>query len=231
MPNIGELFDTISSRYDRFNHLTSFGIDRCWRRRAIRAMVPAKNVLDVAIGTADLTIEMLRQGKAQQIEGLDLSEQMMQIGAKKVEQQGLQDKVHFTLGSAQTMPYKDATFDALTCAYGIRNFSDLEAGLREFYRVLKPGGQLLILEFSYPQKRLMAALYTFYFRYIITWIGALLTHDKSAFQYFYHSVRNFIWGEKLCEKLQQFGFWPIRHQPMTFGISTLYLATKPTQPS
>lgn len=226
MRDIGSLFNQISAQYDRFNHLTSLGIDRLWRKRAIRAMQPTDKVLDVAIGTADLSIEILHQGKAQQIEGIDLSAEMMRVGQEKVNRLGWGEKVHFTLGSAQEMPYADCSFDALTCAYGVRNFSDLDAGLSEFYRVLKPGGQLIILEFSHPKNKLIELVYRLYFRYFMTVIGQSLTHDKAAFLYFYQSVKNFIWGEEMQAKLQQHGFTNVSFRTMTFGISTLYLAQK-----
>jgi len=235
MNNIGKLFDRISGQYDRFNHVSSWGIDRYWRRRAIKEMAPADYVLDVAIGTADLSIEMLRQGKAQRIEGIDLSEKMMEVGKSKVESRKskvesrkskVESRVKFTLGSAQEMPYEDERFDAVVCAYGVRNFSDLDAGLREMWRVMKPGGQLLILEFSYPQNKLMAGLYTLYFKYVMTLVGRLLTKDKGAFEYFYQSVRGFIWGEKMCKRLQQHGFKAVTYQTLTLGISTLYKGQK-----
>jgi len=226
MRDIGNLFDNLSAQYDRFNHLTSLGIDRLWRKQAIRAMHPANQVLDVAIGTADLTIEILRQGKAQHIEGIDLSAEMMRVGQEKVNRLGWGDRVHFTQGSAQKMPYADHSFDILTCAYGVRNFSDLDAGLREFYRVLKPGGQLIILEFSHPKNKIIELLYRLYFRYFMTIIGQSMTHDKAAFLYFYQSVKNFIWGEEMQTKLQQHGFKDVHFRTMTFGISTLYLAQK-----
>jgi len=226
MNNIGQLFDDISAKYDRFNHVTSLGIDKYWRKKAIRAMQPAEKVLDVAVGTADLSIEMLRQSKAQQIEGIDLSAEMMRIGQEKVSRQGWGDKVHFTLGSAQEMPYEDNSFEALTCAYGVRNFSDLDAGLGEFYRVLKPGGQLIILEFSHPKNKLIEWMYRLYFRYFMTVIGQGMTHDKAAFMYFYQSVKNFIWGEEMKNKLQQMGFQDVCYRTMTCGISTLYVARK-----
>lgn len=220
-------FDRISSRYDLFNHLTSFGIDYYWRHRTIRAMQPCHEVLDVAIGTADLSIAMLRAGKADCVEGIDLSAGMMACGKRKVEKKGLSSRVTFTQGSALEMPYADGRFDALTCAYGIRNFGDTPRGLSEFFRVLQPGGQLLILEFSHPQNKVFAALYDFYFRYIMTPIGTLLTHDRGAFEYFYQSVRRFIWGDEMKRCMEQAGFQDVTYTTMTFGISTLYLARKP----
>jgi len=225
--NIGGLFDRIAARYDAFNHLTSLGIDRCWRRRAVKGMRRADKVLDVAVGTADLTIEMLRRDKAHTVEGIDLSTGMMRIGEEKVRKAGFAQRVRFTEGSALELPYPDASFDCVTCAYGIRNFSDLDKGLSEFQRVLRPGGQLLILEFSYPQNRLIAALYTFYFKYVMTAVGSLLTKgDRKSFDYFYHSVKNFIWGREMLSHLAGAGFTDAAFRTLTFGISTIYTATK-----
>ena len=149
--HIGQLFDRIAGTYDSLNHVLSLNIDRRWRRQAVRQLSNAK-LLDVAIGTADLTIEILRQRKASHITGIDLSRKMMAIGEQKVAKLGYQDLVTFDYGSAQAMPYADASFDAVTCAYGVRNFADMDEGIREMHRVLRPGGELMILEFSYPMK-------------------------------------------------------------------------------
>lgn len=224
--NIEQLFDTISGQYDRFNHLTSFGIDRLWRWRTVRALRPADTVLDVAVGTADLAIAMLRSGRAAHVEGIDLSHEMMLIGADKARRAGVADRLHMVQGSALDMPYDEGRFDALTCAYGLRNFGDTDRGLSEFYRVLKPGGQLLILEFSHPRNRVLSWLYDLYFHYVMTPIGGLLTHDRAAFEYFYRSVRHFIWGDEMCTHLRAAGFVDVSYRTMTFGISTLYIATK-----
>ena len=154
--HIGQLFDRIAGTYDGLNHGLSLSIDRRWRRKTVKLMSAAPHVLDVAIGTADLTIEMLRRGKAEQVTGLDLSDQMMAFGKEKCAKRGLQ--VEFIHGNAQEMPFEDASFDGVTCAFGCRNFSDLDAGLREMYRVLKKGGQVTILEFSYPKDKVIRAL-------------------------------------------------------------------------
>lgn len=224
--NIGSLFNRIAGSYDRFNHLSSAGIDRLWRRQTVRAMRPAEKVLDVAIGTGDLAILMCKKEKAQQVDGIDLSSEMMRIGANKASRAGLADRIRFSEGSALEMPYADNSFDALTCAYGIRNFSDSDKGLQEFYRVLKPGGQLLILEFSYPENRFIAWLYDFYFNHIMTLLGRMMTKDKAAFHYFYSSVKNFMWGEEMLSHIREAGFSDACYRTQTFGISTLYTAYK-----
>lgn len=224
--NIGKLFDRIAGTYDRFNHVTSLGIDIYWRRVAIGGMRPVQHMLDVAIGTADVALMALRHGKTERVTGLDLSEEMMAIGRKKAERAGVADKITFVQGSAQEMPFDDCSFEALTCAYGVRNFSDLDAGLREMYRVLQKDGQLLILEFSYPQNPLIRWAYDLYFSHLMPIIGRLISKDGSAYTYFLHSVKSFIWGEEMLEHLRQAGFANAQYRTMTFGITTLYIATK-----
>ena len=222
--HIGQLFDRIAGTYDGLNHGLSLNIDRIWRRKTVAQMVPAKHVLDVAIGTADLTIEMLRQGKAEQVTGIDLSKEMMAIGKSKVESRKL--KVEFVYGNAQQMPFEDNTFDAVTCAFGCRNFSDLDAGLREMYRVLKPGGQVTILEFSYPKDKYVRALYDKYFTRVLPWIGRMVSRDKTAYTYLNKSVKGFCWGEAFALHLHDAGFRDERYIPLTFGIATIYTAIK-----
>lgn len=223
--NIGALFDGIAKTYDRFNHITSLGIDIWWRRVAIRHLRPVNHLLDVAIGTADLAITAVSQHKAQHVTGLDLSEEMMRIGAQKVRREGMEGHIVFQQGSALEMPYHDGSFDAVTCAYGIRNFSDLDQGLREMRRVLKPGGQLVILEFSYPRNRVVRRCYDLYFTHLMPLLGRLISHDAGAYTYFLHSVKQFIWGEEMLAHLRQAGFARARFRTLTFGITTLYTAT------
>ena len=235
--HIGQLFDRIAGTYDGLNHGLSLSIDRLWRRKTVQQMAPARHVLDVAIGTADLTIEMLRRGKAQEVTGIDLSEKMMAIGKSKVESvecrvesgesriesgESRVERVHFVYGNAQQMPFEDATFDAVTCAFGCRNFSDLDAGLREMYRVLKPGGQVTILEFSYPTNRLVRALYDIYFTRVLPLIGRIVSRDKTAYTYLNRSVKSFCWGEAFVQHLHDAGFTNEHFTPLTFGIATIY---------
>jgi len=232
--NIGSLFDRIAGKYDFLNHLLSLNIDKWWRRKAVKTIdmkrVGALQCLDVAIGTADLAIEMARQlekhGAEYSITGIDLSEEMMRIGKEKVRKRGLLDRIAFMKASALEMPFEDECFDVVTCSYGVRNFSNLDQGLMEMYRVLRPGGQLMVLEFSYPENRLIAWLYDLYFSHIMPTAGRLLSKDKTAYTYFNHSVKNFIWGEAMCERLTAAGFNDVHHRPLTFGISTIYSATK-----
>lgn len=223
---IGDLFNRIAAKYDRFNHISSCYMDVVWRKRAVWAMKPSDRVLDVAVGTADFAIEMLQQDKAQHVTGIDLSEEMIRIGAYKAEQRGLSAQMDLQIANAQQMPMSDESYDALTCSFGIRNFADLDAGLSEFHRVLKTGGQLVIMEFSHPQNPIVKALYNLYFKHIMTRIGAALTDSRADFEYFYNSVKHFIWGDEMVARLEKHGFKNVRYKTMTMGIATLYVAEK-----
>lgn len=224
--HIGQLFDRIAGTYDGLNHVLSLNIDKRWRRRAIRMLAPAEQVLDVAIGTADLTIEILRQGKAQHVTGIDLSHGMMAIGEQKVAKRGYAQQVQFDYGSAQQMPYADSSFDTVTCAYGVRNFANMDEGLSEMYRVLRTGGELMVLEFSYPTNPVIRWGYDLYFTHILPFIGNLFSRDKGAYSYLNRSVKNFPYGEAFCQHLRKAGFSQIKATPLTFGISTIYTAVK-----
>lgn len=224
--HIGQLFDRIAGTYDGLNHLLSLNIDKRWRRRAIRMLKPAEQVLDVAIGTADLTIEILRQGKAQHVTGIDLSHGMMAIGEQKVAKRGYAPQVQFDYGSAQQMPYANASFDTVTCAYGVRNFANMDEGLSEMYRVLRTGGELMVLEFSYPTNPVIRWGYDLYFTHLLPFIGNLFSRDKGAYSYLNRSVKNFPYGEAFCQHLRKAGFTQIKATPLTFGMSTIYTAVK-----
>ncbi len=224
--NIGSLFNRIAHSYDRVNHVLSLNIDKYWRKKAIAKLDSPNHVLDVAIGTGDLAIEMLRKGKATHVTGIDLSSEMMRIGAQKAANAGLADNINFVKGSALDMPFESNTFDAITCSFGIRNFSDLEAGLKEMYRVLKPNGQLVVLEFSYPPNPIIRWIYNLYFSRIMPWIGRLISKDKTAYTYFYHSVQNFVWGEELAHHIRKVGFENITYKSLTCGIAHIYTANK-----
>ena len=222
--HIGRLFDRIAPTYDGLNHGLSLNIDRIWRRKTVQAMPVAKHVLDVAIGTADLAIEMLHRSKTEKVTGLDLSAEMMAIGREKCVRRNL--AVDFVQGNAQQMPFADNMFDGVTCAFGCRNFSDLDAGLREMYRVLKPGAQVTILEFSYPTNPLVRALYDIYFTRALPFIGRVVSRDKTAYTYLNKSVKSFCWGEAFLHHLNDVGFHDEHFTPLTFGIATIYTAIK-----
>lgn len=220
--NIGQLFNRIAGAYDLLNHLLSMNIDKSWRRKLAKQMRTAPQVLDVAIGTGDLAIEMVRQGKAGRVTGIDLSEGMMEIGRDKA--QGM--PIAFIQASALDMPMDAETYDCVTCSFGTRNFSNLQKGLEEMYRVLKKDGELWILEFSYPKNRLVAWGYDLYFSHILPWVGGMLSHDKAAYRYLNKSVKNFIWGKEYEAVLQQVGFKEVSSRELTLGIATLYRGVK-----
>ncbi len=226
MENIGSLFDSISYRYDRFNHTASMGIDRLWRRRAVRSLPDCQLVLDVAAGTADLCIETIRQGKSQKVVGVDISEGMLDVGREKVLRKGLSDKIELRVADCASLPFDDNTFDAVTCGYGVRNFAELDRSLTEIFRVLKPGGQLRILEFTYPTNKLVRFFYDFYFTRIVPRIGKKLTDNGDAFVYFMKSVKSFAKGREFLDILERNGFSDTSFKSQTFGISTLYKACK-----
>lgn len=224
--HVGSLFDSIASTYDRFNHLLSLNIDKRWRRRAVRQLRPADHLLDVAVGTADLAIEVIRQNKASRVTGIDISTGMMDIGAQKISQAGMSQSITLLEASALEMPFADNTFSAVTCAYGVRNFSNLDQGLAEMFRVMKPGGQLLILEFSYPKNAIIRWCYNLFFTHLMPLVGKAVSRNSGAYLYFRQSVKNFIWGEAMAQRLAAAGFSQVSYRPMTLGITTLYMAQK-----
>lgn len=224
--NIGKLFDSIAGTYDRFNHLLSLNTDRRWRKKAVKRLVRVDSLLDVATGTADLAMEIVRQDKASVVTGMDISTGMMEIGRAKVGKAGMQDRISFLEGSALEMPFADGVFPAVTCAYGVRNFSDLDKGLKEMYRVLCDGGQLMILEFSYPSNAFVRCLYDFFFSHIMPFVGKTLSRNAGAYTYFRDSVKGFIWGQEMADRIASAGFSEVTFRTMTFGITTVYYARK-----
>ena len=224
--NIGSLFDRIAGHYDGLNHLLSLNIDKRWRRKTVKMLSACDHLLDVAVGTADLSIEILRRHKASHITGLDFSAEMMKIGAQKVQREGFSACMDFVLGNAQDMPFADGAFDCLTCAFGVRNFSCMEKGLAEFHRVLTPGGQLAILEFSLPGNPVILFFYRFFLAHILPLVGRIISHDRSAYHYLNKSVQAFIWGDAMVKKIEEAGFHSAASRPMTFGIATLYTAER-----
>lgn len=224
--NIGHVFDGIAGTYDLLNHLLSLNIDKSWRRKTVATLSPCKKLLDVAIGTADLSLEIMRQKKAETIQGLDVSQEMMKIGEEKVRKAGLSDKVAFQLGSALEMPYSDEEYDAVTCAYGVRNFPDADKGLLEFYRVMKQGGELAILEFSYPTNPIIRWGYDLFFSHILPFVGRIISKDKGAYTYLNESVKDFFWGKEMVKHIEAAGFKNVKYKSLTFGITMIYTATK-----
>lgn len=223
--NIGRLFDGIAGRYDFLNHLLTLNIDRSWRRKAVRKIDgQCVHVLDVASGTADLAMALVRQGKAKVVTGIDLSEKMLEEGRCKVADAGMDGSIVLEQADCTALPFADATFDAVTCGFGVRNFNKLDKGLEEMLRVLKPGGQLVILEFSYPSSRFVRFFYDFYFSKILPAIGKKISGDDHAYSYLTASVKHFIWGKDFTARLEKAGFSKCSYKTLSMGICTVYKA-------
>lgn len=224
---VAEMFDNISRRYDFLNHLLSLNIDKAWRKKVLMRVAEqkAKSVLDVATGTADLALALGKQGVAEVI-GVDISAGMLAVGQRKVERLKLGEKVRLDLGDSEDLPYPDDRFDAITVAFGVRNFENLNQGLREMHRVLKPDGVLLVLEFSQPQSFPFKQLYRFYFKRILPNLGRLVSRDARAYTYLPESVDAFPYGEAFEQELKRAGYRDLRSKALTFGIATLYEGRK-----
>jgi demethylmenaquinone methyltransferase/2-methoxy-6-polyprenyl-1,4-benzoquinol methylase len=224
---VAEMFNNIAGKYDFLNHFLSMGIDKSWRKKAIAEVgtVNPKAILDVATGTGDLAIAAVKLNP-QQITGVDIAEQMLEIGNKKIKAQNLDSLITLQKGDSESMPFANGTFDATMCAYGVRNFEHLEKGLSEMYRVLRPGGKVVILEFSQPTRFPIKQLYHFYFRFILPALGKLVSKHSRAYTYLPESVMAFPEGKKFCDLLASCGFKEVKARPLTFGITTLYTAMK-----
>mgnify|MGYP006184085009 FL=1 len=224
---VTQMFDTISGNYDDLNRVISLGIDVKWRKKVV-ALVAEKNpenILDIATGTGDLAILMTKTS-AKKIVGLDLSVGMLEVGKKKIAAQNLSDKIEMVVGDSENIPFPDNYFDAITVSFGIRNFETLEKGLAEIYRVLKPGGVFVILETSVPTKFPFKQGYSFYTKMILPLIGKIFSKDKNAYGYLSTSAANFPFGEKLNNILRKVSFIDCVALPQTFGVATIYTATK-----
>ena len=221
------MFDNISAKYDLLNHLLSFNIDKLWRRRVVKISSAKKpdKALDVATGTADLAIALRKTG-AREIIGADISQGMLDIGHEKIRRKNLDDLVKLQLADSEELPYDDNYFDLITVAFGVRNFENLDRGLGEMRRVLKPGGTLLILEFSQPTGTPFKQLYRFYSKNILPLLGKLVSKDASAYTYLPESVDAFPYGDAFVEHLKNVGFAENRFEPLTFGIATIYESKK-----
>lgn len=224
---VAKMFDTISGGYDGMNRVISFGIDVKWRRKVLKLVASKKpeTILDIATGTGDLAILMAETG-AKKITGADISEGMMAIGRKKIAAKNLSDRIELVYGDSENLPFEDNSFDAITVGFGIRNFETLEKGLAEILRVLKPGGIFVILETSVPEKFPHKQGYTIYTKYIMPLIGRLFSKDNSAYAYLSESASVFPYGEKLNNILRKIGFIDVVSMPQTFGVATIYSASK-----
>lgn len=224
---VTKMFDTISKEYDSLNRVISFGIDIKWRNKVVDivAKTNPKTVLDIATGTGDLAISLTKTS-ASKIVGLDISDGMLSVGRKKIEKLKLNDCIEMVLADSEKIPFDDATFDAITVAFGVRNFENLEKGLSEIYRVLKPGGVFVVLETSVPTKTPYKQGYNFYSTKILPTIGRVFSNDKVAYKYLSDSAASFPYGEAFNNILRKTGFIAIENKPQTFGVASIYLAKK-----
>ena len=225
---IRKLFDNIAPEYDRLNHILSLNIDKGWRKKAVREIAdidkPMK-VLDVACGTADFTIEIAQKvAPGSKVTGVDISEGMMAIGREKIQRAGL--SAELSVADCEALPYPDGTFDRISVGFGVRNFEHLEVGLCEMFRVLVPGGKLVILELSVPSNAFIRWCYKLYFLKILPTIGGLVSGNRSAYEYLPASVLRFPAPDKFMEMMKSAGFAVIEHTPMTFGICRMYVGKK-----
>ena len=225
---VRRMFDKIAPTYDKLNHTLSLGIDRRWRRKAVDALGKhqPQDILDIATGTGDFAMLMARRIQPRHITGADISEGMMDVGRKKVKEAGLQDTISFQREDCLSLSYPDGTFDAVTSAYGVRNFQDLDQGLREMQRVLRPGGHLLIVELTPPPRFPMKQLFWLYAHVAMPLIGRLISHDDSAYTYLPRTMEAFPQAEEMEGILHKAGFAEVEWHRFTFGISTMYLAKK-----
>jgi len=222
------MFDNIAPTYDTLNHRLSWNIDRGWRRKAIQALAPyqPQTMLDIATGTGDFAIMAAQMLKPQRLVGADISEGMMEIGRQKVKAQGLDGTITFEREDCTALSYPEGTFDAVTAAFGIRNFADLDKGLAEMCRVLKPGGHLSVVELTTPVTFPMKQLFAIYSHTILPVYGRLISKDTQAYSYLTKTIEAFPQGERMTGILRKAGFSQASFKRLTFGICTMYLATK-----
>ena len=223
-----KMFDSIAPRYDLLNRSLSLGIDIIWRKIAIRTLrdLEPKKVLDVATGTGDVIIEIEKQLSPDRMVGLDISPGMLDLGTKKVRSMDFAQKVEMVVGDCENLKFEDNAFDAITVAFGVRNFENLNKGLSEMNRVLRSGGRVMVLEFSHPKYFPFKQIYWGYFNYILPFFGKLISKDASAYTYLPESVKQFPNGHRFMAEMYKAGFVDCKQRPLTFGIASIYLGTK-----
>ena len=224
---VTQMFDTISKNYDGLNRVISLGIDVKWRKKVVRIVSKSSpnTILDIATGTGDLAINLVKTG-ASKIVGLDISPGMLANGKEKVTQKHLNKKIEMVIGDSENLPFENDAFDAITVAFGVRNFENLEKGLKEILRVLKPNGTFVVLETSVPTKFPFKQGYFFYSKYILPTIGRLFSKDKIAYNYLSESAAVFPFGEDFNNILRKTGFINVENKPQTFGVASIYVASK-----
>jgi demethylmenaquinone methyltransferase/2-methoxy-6-polyprenyl-1,4-benzoquinol methylase len=225
---VEKMFDNIARRYDFLNRFLSLGIDVYWRKRAIRQLRKDRpgQVLDVATGTADVALEIYRQLKPAKITGVDISDNMLAIGREKILRKGLEEVITLENGDSENLRFADHSFDAATVAFGVRNFESLRKGLKEMNRVIRPGGKIVILEFSRPTVFPFKQLFQFYFRYILPVIGRITSRDPKAYKYLFESVQAFPQGQAFLDLLSETDFKNGKCIPLTLGVCSIYIAEK-----
>ena len=225
---VAKMFDSISWRYDLLNHLLSLNVDVYWRKRAMRELkaLKPKLILDVATGTGDLAIQAIKSLDPEKVIGVDISTGMMDIGRKKIEQKGLTKKIELRRGDSENLPFEENKFDAVICAFGVRNFENLEKGLTDMFRVVKPGGKVVVLEFSKPDRFPFKQFYGLYFKYVVPIVGRMVSKDRAAYDYLPESVHAFPRGKAFIQILDRIGYKNTACKPLTFGISSIYTGTK-----
>lgn len=225
---VTRMFDKIAPFYDNLNRVLSLGIDVQWRKKAIKLLKAEnpKTILDIATGTGDLAIEAARSIKPEKIIGLDISPNMLKIGEQKIEKLNLQNVISMEVGDSENLRFESLSFDAVMAAFGVRNFENLEKGLSEMYRVLKPGGTIMVLEFSKPKHFPLKQLFNIYFKNILPVIGRLKSKDEKAYKYLYESVQVFPDYETFLDILKSLGFTEARYKVLSAGICCIYLAKK-----
>lgn len=227
---VAEMFNNIAHSYDFLNHFFSLGIDIIWRKKAVKCLrsIEPKTMLDLATGTGDFAVTAVKKLNPDTVFGLDISAGMLEVGKKKMAKKGLSDRIKMQLGDSENLPFENGTFDALTVGFGVRNYENLETGLREMLRVLRPGGKAAILEFSKPKAFPVKQLYHFYFRFILPVLGRLVSKDKAAYTYLPESVAAFPEGEEFIEILKKAGYVKVYAKPVSGGIATIYIGEHPT---
>ena len=226
---VEEMFDNIAPSYDRLNHIMSFNLDRIWRRRVMRIVRRSKasKIMDIATGTGDLAIAMAKRVDRTQILGIDLSEEMLAVARRKVQKQGLEERIMLEKGDAENLAMVETgSIDAVTVAFGVRNFENLERGLSEIYRTLREGGKFVVLELSVPKNRLIRWFYAQYAHRILPGIGAMISKDKQAYVYLPESIDEFPAPERFVEILKSVGFKGVKRRKQSFGVAHIYEADK-----
>ena len=222
------MFDNIAHSYDKLNHRLSWNIDKIWRKTALRQLgqYAPKNILDIATGTGDFAIQAARMLKPDRVTGADISEGMMEVGRAKTRREGLDGIISFSKEDCMALSFEDNTFDAVTAAFGIRNFQDLDQGLKEMHRVLRKGGHLCIVELTSPVSFPMKQLFRVYSHTVLPVYGRLISGDNAAYSYLTATIEAFPQGERMMEILRKAGFAEASFKRLTLGVCTLYLATK-----